>query len=361
MTINSKAAFFKTVFGVLFVLTFFSCSNGKKWYTNFDEASAKAKKSGKNIFLLFSGDDWDNTSAGFKADVLQTDEFAKEIGKKYVLLNLDFSQDEYAKTEVEENATEEEKTAAQEIATRYQEKEKLVLEYHVQQYPAVFITTPEGYYIDSINYDASFTDFPKFYEKFKDHQGLIDKANGFMQAIKKAKGKDKVLAIDAFYESTPVDYQPLLVPMFKEVPSLDEENETGLLGKYELAQAYIQSFEIANEGNVDGAVSVITSVADNPALHLDKDQKQMAYYTGAYILSLSGSHDFNKVLDLLQKAYDASPNGIHAKDVQSAKGYTENLIRIMDEYSSEEGEGTDESEDENESESETDGQPTQEN
>lgn len=353
MTVNLKAAFFRSVFGALFVLSFFSCSNGKKWYTNFDEASAKAKKSGKNIFLLFSGDDWDNTSADFKTNVLQTEEFAKEIGKKYILLNLDFSQNEYEKTEVEENATEEEKNAAQEIAARYLEKEKLVLEYHVQQYPAIFITTPEGYYIDSINYDASFTDFPNFHEKFNDHQGLIGKANGLTQAIKKAKGKDKALAIDAFYEATPTDYQPLLVPMFKEVLSLDEENETGLLGKYELAQAYIQSFDVANEGNVEGAVTVITSVADNPALHLDKDQKQMAYYTGAYILSLSGSHDFDKILDLLQKAYDASPNGIHAKDVQTAKGYTENLVKIMEEYSS--------SENENENESENNGQPEQEN
>lgn len=353
MTVNLKAAFFRSVFGALVVLSFFSCSNGKKWYTNFDEASAKAKKSGKNIFLLFSGDDWDNTSADFKTNVLQTEEFAKEIGKKYILLNLDFSQNEYEKTEVEENATEEEKNAAQEIAARYLEKEKLVLEYHVQQYPAIFITTPEGYYIDSINYDASFTDFASFQGKFNDHQGLIDKANGLTQTIKKAKGKDKALAIDAFYEATPTDYQPLLVPMFKEVLSLDEENETGLLGKYELAQAYIQSFDVANEGNVEGAVTVITSVADNPALHLDKDQKQMAYYTGAYILSLSGSHDFDKILDLLQKAYDASPNGIHAKDVQTAKGYTENLVKIMEEYSS--------SENENENESENNGQLEQEN
>ncbi|MBP5748972.1 MAG: hypothetical protein J6W63_11485, partial [Treponema sp.] len=253
--------------------------------------------------------------------------------------------------EVEENATEEEKAAAQEIAARYLEKEKLVLEYHVQQYPAIFITTPEGYYIDSINYDASFTDFASFHEKFNDHQGLIDKANTLTQAIKKAKGKDKALAIDAFYEATPTDYQPLLVPMFKEVLALDEENETGLLGKYELAQAYIQSFDVANEGNVEGAVTVITSVADNSALHLDKDQKQMAYYTGAYILSLSGSHDFDKILDLLQKAYDASPNGIHAKDVQTAKGYTENLVKMMEEYSSEEADG----------ESESEGQPEQEN
>lgn len=353
MTVNLKAAFFRSVFGALFVLSFFSCSNGKKWYTNFDEASAKAKKSGKNIFLLFSGDDWDNTSADFKTNVLQTEEFAKEIGKKYIMLNLDFSQNEYEKTEVEENATEEEKNAAHEIAARYLEKEKLVLEYHVQQYPAIFITTPEGYYIDSINYDASFTDFASFQGKFNDHQGLIDEANSLTQAIKKAKGKDKALAIDAFYEATPTDYQPLLVPMFKEVLSLDEENETGLLGKYELAQAYIQSFDVANEGNVEGAVTVITSVADNPALHLDKDQKQMAYYTGAYILSLSGSHDFDKILDLLQKAYDASPNGIHAKDVQTAKGYTENLVKIMEEYSS--------SENENENESENNGQPEQEN
>jgi len=332
MIINSKATIFRTIIGVIFIMSFFSCNNGKKWYTDFDEATAKAKKSSKNIFLLFSGDDWDKTSSGFKTDVLQTEEFAKEIGKKYILLNLDFSQDEYAKTEVEETATEEEKAAANEIAERYQKKEKLVMDYHVQQYPAVFFTSPDGYYIDSINYDASFTDFPAFHEKIKEHQGIIDKSNELMRSIKKSKGKDKVLAIDAFYENTPTDYQPLLVSLFKEIPALDEQNETGLLGKYELAQAYIQSFEVANEGDVEGAVTVITSVAENPALHLDKDQKQQAYYTGAYILSLSGSHDFDKILKLLQKAYDVSPNGLHAKDVESAKGYTENLIRIMKEY-----------------------------
>ena len=338
MTNHLKSVFFKTLLLVIFASTLISCNNGKKWYTDFDEASAKAKKSGKNIFLLFSGDDWDKTSASFKEAVLHTDEFAREIGKKYILLNLDFSQDEFSRSEVEESASDEEKKAAKEIADRYRAKERLVLEYHVQQYPAIYITTAEGFYIDSINYDVSFTDFASFDEKFKNHQGLISRANDLILSIKKTNGKDKVLAIDAFYEATPSDYQPLLSPLFKEVPSLDEANETGLLGKYELAAAYIQSFEIANEGNVDGAVTVITSAAENSALHLDKDQKQLAYYTGAYILSLSGSHDFDRILNLLQKAYDASPNGIHARDVQSAKGYTENLVKIMSDYSSEESE-----------------------
>ena len=338
MNRRAKSISFFVVFIGLIFLTFSSCSNGKKWYTDFDEASKKAARSKKNIFLLFSGDDWDETSAGFKESVLFTEEFLSSASKKYVLLNLDFSQEQYAKTELSEDATQEQKDEAEKILSEYEKKEKFVLDYHVQQYPAMFIISSEGFYIDLINYDESFKTVADFNAKLADHQGVIENASTLMQSVKKAEGLKKVAAIDELYEATPSDYQPLLSPLFKDVMSLDKENMSGLLGKFELADSYIQSFEVASAGDTEGAAALMVSAAENSSYHLDAEQKQQAYYTGAYILSLSGSRDFDKILDLLQKAYDIAPEGIHAQDVLKAKNYTETLVKMMSEYDfSEEG------------------------
>lgn len=75
------------------------------WTTSFEKAKKQATAKNREIFILFSGDDWVDSCIPFKQKILYTKEFAQQFGKKFVFLNIDFSQKEYALADVAEDAS----------------------------------------------------------------------------------------------------------------------------------------------------------------------------------------------------------------------------------------------------------------
>ena len=297
-------------------MAFTGCSKKETsaWTTDYEAAKKTAAKKGKNIFLLFSGDDWDGTSKTFKDAVANTDEFVSTMSKDYVLVNLDFSQTEYATTNIDEStATKKEKKAADAMKAKYEEKERVAQMYNVESYPAVYITTPEGYVIANIPYDETIKTTADYTAKIAEKSADIEKVTALVKAVVNAKKTDRVKAIDALYEAAEPNYRSLLGDLMREVPTLDKNNETGLVGKYEMQTAYLDAVEKARKMDTDGAVQVFLDVCDKG--HLENSEKQEAYYTAAYILAASGGTDYDRMIELLQKAYDIDPTNEHAQEI----------------------------------------------
>lgn len=61
----------------------------ENWYVNWDKALAKARKGGKDLFILNTGSDWCHWCKKLKQEVLDTPEFAKFARKELVLVYLD--------------------------------------------------------------------------------------------------------------------------------------------------------------------------------------------------------------------------------------------------------------------------------
>ena len=79
--------FLLLLWAVLFLCT--SCRKKTVWHTDYDAALQDAKAQGKELFVLFSGEDWDGKTAGFRTDVLNTEEFSAFVKDRFVLLNID--------------------------------------------------------------------------------------------------------------------------------------------------------------------------------------------------------------------------------------------------------------------------------
>ncbi|MBR4369681.1 MAG: thioredoxin family protein, partial [Victivallales bacterium] len=62
------------------------------WYIHYDEAVRAAKKSGKKIFVLNAGSDWDGPSVSLRKSVLDTRDFQQIAKRALVLLYLDSPQ-----------------------------------------------------------------------------------------------------------------------------------------------------------------------------------------------------------------------------------------------------------------------------
>ncbi|MBO4404048.1 MAG: thioredoxin family protein [Treponema sp.] len=282
-----------------------SCS--KKTYTSFEEAQKAAQKEKKEILLLFTGCDWDEHSEDFKAQVVNTKEFEKAFNKNYVFVNVDLSQDDFLSTNLPDDASEKEKEDAKKILEDFSVKEELSRTYQVTQYPSVYFLTREGWFLGIVNFAPNHTSFVEFnadvpYQEIKQKMETVNK-------IRSTTGVEKAKAIDDLFTATPSVYATPMHDLILSFPELDPQNETGMLENYKLNAIYFKAYdELKTGGN---ASLVFASAAEDEALNLSGPNRQQLYQMAAYMLvqdgSLDDNYDYDKILDYLQKAYEADP------------------------------------------------------
>lgn len=73
---------------------------GEDWYGDFDVAVEAAKKSGKDLFVDFTGSDWCHWCIKLHEEVLGFDEFVTAAQEDYILVSLDFPRGKGAKAKV---------------------------------------------------------------------------------------------------------------------------------------------------------------------------------------------------------------------------------------------------------------------
>lgn len=96
------------------------------WTSDYAAAKAEAAKSGKNLLLVFTGSDWCPPCKMMHQTVFSKEEFIKEAGKNFVLVDLDFP-----------------RTKQLDPAVKKQ-NEELLKQYGVQGFPTMVLTTADG-------------------------------------------------------------------------------------------------------------------------------------------------------------------------------------------------------------------------
>lgn len=290
-------------FVILAVLTLSSCSNSK-WLSSLDEAKSKAQKQNKDIYLLFSGDDFDDSSVAFKQSVTNTKEF-EELFKDYILVNIIFSETDYSKTQnVPEDADKKTLREVEKIEQEYKEKMELSRNYGVQSFPTAYILSPEGFVLLAIPFDPAQTNAQEYKAEIDSRSAEILETKDLLNTVKASQDLEKVQAIEALCQSANGQLAiGSLRPYIEEVLVLDPTNESGLLGEYLIRDAYFKSFD-AISNDEDPALpfeNIVENEFLNPSL------KQEAYFLAAYNLAMIGSTDFDRMIDNLQNAYDIAP------------------------------------------------------
>lgn len=305
---------FIATFATVFLLA--SCG-APKWYSDFDSAKEAAKKQKKDIYLLFSGDDWAETSKLFKENIVLTKNFSKEFGKEYVFANLDFSQTEYAKTNVPENASEEELKSAAEIKKSYEKKELLARYYNVRKWPCAYLVSKDGYVLAYVDFDEkNESTFEEYSAKMKDAGQEALKTKELIEKVEKSSGIEKAQAINELVENTRQEHCFLLKDLIQEFIVLDSQDSTGLLGDYEIRNAYNKSLEAFAQGK--DPAEPFEQIAEKSSL--SDLQRQEAMYMAAYVLVNLPDIDFERVQQCLEKAYSIKTEG----------GYSEEILKALE-------------------------------
>lgn len=294
---------------VLLALSLASC--GKKidssvWLNNLDDGKKAARAEGKKIFLFFSGDDFDETSANLKEKVFNTEEFLKSYTEKYVLVNLDYSDSRYG---------DEQAGLLEDI--------KISERYNVQGMPYFLVLTAEGYVITRLAFEKN-ADFDNVRITFDEAADAIASFEALVAKTKTGTTEERLSAINEIFDKTEPALTYHLAPLNSLYLSLDKNNASGESAKHLIALTYAKAEDFYLDEHPEKACEEFVKLAKNKIL--SPSDQQMAYYTAGYLLIQSGSEDLEKIKGFFQKAIEVDPESEEAKNIQMAMNYVQMII-----------------------------------
>ncbi len=194
---------------------------GAQWHADFDEAVKVARAENKDLLVDFTGSDWCVWCIRLDDEVFKHAEFLDEIQKKYVLVALDFPNDEEIKAKV----------------PNPERNDELRAKYEIQGFPTVLLMSPDGVVFGETGYQKGGP------EKYVAHvteiadsgRKVIAEIGGVVDAFRAAETPEaKIIAMGAVLEFLRSnDGSPRLMAPALEVAReafvLDPANEAGLL------------------------------------------------------------------------------------------------------------------------------------
>ncbi len=297
------------------LLVFVSCaSTPTGWLADYEEGQQLATKEGKDLFLFFSSEDTDGVSTQLRTSIFDTESFIKSAGKDYVLVHLDFSESRLMSVQVAEDATEEQKQAAEAAMPQLEKDIGTAMNFSVTDggMPVMILATAQGYVYGVIAYNAEVTTPEQFMAVIDENNENRDKIKALVKAIDGSSGVEKLNAIDNLYEATDPTYSYLLSDFYAMAAELDPNNESGKRGKYAILNAYAIATEALYVGDAYGAISAMLAPIDEG--FCTPEEQQELYYQAAYFSSLVG--DAEGMMKFLTDALACAPESEMAASIQ---------------------------------------------
>ena len=188
------------------------------WFADFDVAQKEAEKTGKDLFVDFTGSDWCGWCIRLHKEVFDHEAFQKAITADYILVALDFPQAEEIKAKV----------------PNPERNDELAQLHGIQGFPTILLMDSKGQVYGRTGYQ------PGGPEKYVEHvTGLrksgkeaLAKIGGLLEAFEKATGAEKLAAWDKLadlaegFENGSPFVERVLEPL-KQALTLDPKNEAG--------------------------------------------------------------------------------------------------------------------------------------
>lgn len=291
-------------------------------FVSLSDAKADAKQNNRNILFMITNEGGDVTSSAFISNVVMSEEFKESLGQEFTVFHWDASQAAFEKTVAPENATKEEIDAAKKAETTMTENLNYAVNIGGGAYsPQFYILSKEGYPILEVQYEdfedeINTADFSILVHGYNEPVKMF---NSMIDATKTGSKEERLKAIDNVYTTTNELYRIEMIDLWKEGVSLDKKNESGITGKFIYSIAESDAADKFNNNDSEGAIKLLVETADNPAL--GGEEIQQCYYLAAYLMSVTGSTDFQLMADYLYKSYEAAPNTEIAPSIQGTADY----------------------------------------
>ena len=302
-----------SIFTVL--LAFSSCSKKTDefgWYYNFEDAQKVAQSKNKGI-LLFVNSIYDSPES-YNAVKLITEskEFVSKLSD-FVCVHFDFSDPNIFQANIPTDLTDDEQKAFEKKRAKYEKQFFTADKYVIKNTPTLLMLTKEGYFVSSINFDYLSNSVDGYVSKIILEKDSLQELNQKVALTSKGSNLDKVKAIDQLFQSQDELYRPLLIDLYKKIPSLDKENSSGLVPKYIREIANAEAFESLIKFDFESAVNTYIKAADDK--RNTPEDKQYLYTLAVNVESNSFNPNIEKIISLLNQAIEFAPETEDAKNL----------------------------------------------
>lgn len=189
--------------------------------------------------------------------------------------------------------------------------------YNVRKWPCAYLVSKDGYVLASVDFEEKpECTFEEYSAKMKDAGQEALKTKSLVEKVENSSGIEKAQAINELVENTSQEHCFLLKDLIQEFIVLDKQDSTGLLGAYEVRNAYNKSLEAFAEGK--DPAEPFEQIAEKTSL--SDLQRQEAMYMAAYVLVNLPDIDFERVQQCLEKAYSIKTEG----------GYSEEILKALE-------------------------------
>ncbi len=310
-----KILLIMAVCGVLFL----SCGaerNAGGWYTDFDAAKKTARLQKKNVLLFVNSfHDFDGAADAVRA-LTATPDFTKALKDSCICVHFDFTDADIFNEEKFESLSPKEQKAAERRRKTLQKQFAVADSYQIRDTPTLLLLTRHGYFIAEIESDYRTTDAHVYAASVREHERAAEELNALAQEAAKASGQEKIRAIDTLYTRTPELYRLLLSDLYRKIPDLDKNDESGLVSKYLTATAHADAYEKYKQLKTAEAMEIYQTAAENA--RLSANDRQILYYAAANAAGSIGMQEVTRVLELLQKSLEAAPQSDEAAAIQAS-------------------------------------------
>ncbi len=289
-----RVKYFSKIFLFISIL-FFGCATVQtEWKKDASNVRAEIKKDGKDAFLLFTGSDWDEASQALLRMKAEHKLFSK-YNKYFVFYNIDIVRNEEAMDD-------------RMLKNNY----ALFSVYNVGDLPNVAVRSFEGDVYFSKTLEPPY-DLDKIALEVLEKKVSVQRLK---KDIKEKTGKDKTIAIDAFFSSIYNSENAMYDDLRRLAIESDEKNESGLIGKFKVFVANLKAEKLVLQKKyLEAADEYIVLLKDT---ELDKIDRQNAWYQIAFLYANSKKIDNEKIIYCLTNAINAYPesDGVgHLKEI----------------------------------------------
>lgn len=298
------------------------------FYTDLDAAVANAKKSHKKILLYVTMAGFDEYSEDFTKDVLHSDAYKNLFSKEYVSVHFDFGLAAYEKANNVQTMTEEERKKLEDFNIQIAKNISLARRLDMQYSPAVFFMNEDGYaFADEVYYEDESSGFgtaEKLFSMISEYKEDFDLMQELVDATKKGSAVEKINAINDIYETVDDKYIPTMASLYKQVPEIDQKNESGLVSNLYYIYVMSRAEDFTSVNDFGSAINFITQEIGKGLL--EGDSLQYAYFILGNLFMRAGSNNYAEIIGYLTKSVEVDPESELAAQIKIMLVQIEDLI-----------------------------------
>lgn len=292
----------------LLLLPAFAQEKGDLWIQDFAKAKEAAKAAKKDLLIDFTGSDWCGWCIKLDEEVFSKDPFQQAAPKDFILVKLDFPQDESRVTP--------------EIKAQ---NEKLREAYGIQGYPTILLTDAEGQVYGEAGYQEGGPE--KYLEMLAEAKKKGQVFQAAMLRASQRKDAERATALDEALSAIDASIvKGRHLALVQEIVKLDADGKAKLKAKYE---AILQEIEdekqieaesgtlremigpLMQAGEGAKALTELDTIIAKPK---NKAQHQVALFFKAMV-SMDVNKDAAGAIKLLEAAKAVMPNSPIGKQV----------------------------------------------